>query len=140
MNIHGTFENPGFAATGSENERWAWAVGGRLGYIAAPSLLTYVNGGFSQTRFDAVNFDNLGGGVAAHTYGGWFLGGGTEYALAWLPGLFWRNEYRYAGYHSADLPVSAGVLGSGLVLHSTVDVQTIDTALVYKFNWSGAPR
>ena len=31
---------------------------------------------------------------------GWFLGGGTEYALNmdWIPihGLFWRTEYRYA--------------------------------------------
>ena len=28
------------------------------------------------------------------TYHGWFIGGGDEYAFNWLPGLFWKNEYR----------------------------------------------
>jgi hypothetical protein len=30
-------------------------VGARLGYIATPNLLTYINGGWTQTRFDQIN-------------------------------------------------------------------------------------
>lgn len=142
MNSHGVFENESFGATGEESERSAWAIGGRLGYVIGPPLLTYVNGGFSQTKFDGVSLATLGapsGSFASHKYDGWFVGGGTEYALTWLPGLFWRNEYRFTGYRSADLPVTTtGFGGTGLVLHSAVDVQTIGTALVYKFNWTGA--
>jgi outer membrane immunogenic protein len=139
MNSHGVFENPSFGATGGESERSAWAIGGRLGYLIGPPLLAYMNGGFSQTKFDSVSLTSLGapaGSFPSHMYDGWFVGGGTEYALTWLPGLFWRNEYRFASYRSADLPLTPGFF-PGLVLRSTVNVQTIGTALVYKFNWAG---
>ena len=48
---------------------------------------------------------------AAHTYHGWFIGGGTEIALSGFfglplpPGFFWRSEYRYSSFNSANLPV-----------------------------------
>ena len=111
MNSHGVFENPSFGATGGESERSAWAIGGRLGYLIGPPLLAYMNGGFSQTKFDSVTLTSLGapaGSFPSHMYDGWFVGGGTEYALTWLPGLFWRNEYRFASYRSADLPLTPG--------------------------------
>jgi outer membrane immunogenic protein len=61
--------------------------------------------------------------------------------LAWFPGLFWRNEYRYASYGSADVPISTnGVfIFPGFGEHTEKRVQTIATELVYKFHWSAGP-
>lgn len=141
---------------GTEKESGAWYAGGRLGYLVTPSLLTYVDGGYTQTRFDATNlFDTLavppiatGAALAAQTYSGWFIGGGTEYALnmSWLPihGLFWRTEYRYAQYQAADVPIDCtsvalcGVVGpTGAGEHKKYDVQTITSGLVWRFNFGG---
>ena len=33
-------------AFGNEKEKWAWAVGARLGYVVIPNLLAYVSGGW----------------------------------------------------------------------------------------------
>jgi len=32
-----------------------WAVGGRIGLLVTPQLLTYFSGGYTQSKFDAVN-------------------------------------------------------------------------------------
>jgi len=106
MNLHGQFDDDASGDNGREKESAAWAVGARLGYIATPNLLTYINGGWTQTRFDQINltvFESSapsGAFVPATTYNGWFLGGGTETSLAGLfglpPGLFLRSEYRYS--------------------------------------------
>jgi outer membrane immunogenic protein len=156
--LSGSFQEPFEGFIGNENESGAWAVGARLGYLVTPTLLAFFDGGFTQARFDQINLGtdtvpsvSAGAYIPAHTYNGWFLGGGTEYALTWLPirGLFWRSEYRYAGYESANLPMltSAGApfvdtglcdirgLCSGLENHMLKDVQTITTSLVWRFNY-----
>jgi outer membrane immunogenic protein len=135
--------------SGNEKESSAWAVGGRVGYLIAPSVLSYVDGGWTQTRFDQINIvSNLGipNGAAfpQHTYNGWFLGSGFEYQFTWLPiqGLFLRSEYRYASYNRDDLTefnlgtgAPAGNAGLGNILHSKKEVQTVTTSLVWRFNW-----
>ena len=98
------------------NRPSAWAVGGRVGYVVSPNLLRLL-----EWRLHAValrsgrtcKWRGIGPVVAftspSHTYNGWFVGGGTEYALnfSWLPisGLFWRNEYRFSSFSKADLPI-----------------------------------
>jgi outer membrane immunogenic protein len=143
MSLKGTLYVNDLAMVGDETERWAWGVGARVGWLVTPALLTYVNGGYTQTRFDQVNLVNISTGaseneyIAAHTYNGWFIGGGTEYNLNWIPGLFWRSEYRYASYRASDnsiLNTSDGSL-TGDAMHSTKFVQTIRSELVYRFNW-----
>jgi outer membrane immunogenic protein len=127
-------------------------VGARIGYVIAPSVLTYVNGGYTQARFgeiDLVRATGVATGDAfpAHTYQGWFIGSGFEYAFTWLPinGLFLRSEYRYSSYPKDDLtefvlatgaPVDNG--GFGNQLHANKQVQTITTSLVWRFNWGGS--
>jgi outer membrane immunogenic protein len=102
MNLSGTFQDSAIGFGDTERERSAWAAGGRIGYLVTPSVLTYVNGGYTQSRFDQVNYSVLfipppaipsGSSISANTYRGWFIGGGTELALEWFPGLFWRNEF-----------------------------------------------
>jgi outer membrane immunogenic protein len=159
--LSGSFQDPWTAWIGNENETGEWAVGGRIGVLVTPRLLTYFDGGYTQAHFGQINLlsDSVpqfvpffcGAGpcyIPAHTYTGWFIGGGTEYALSDivpLPGLFWRTEYRYAGYRSADLPI---LTASGAQLindtplqavgeHLSNDVQTITSGLVWRFNWTG---
>ena len=87
MDLHGGFADITVDLTAPEKESWAAAVGGRIGLLIAPQILTYVNGGWTSTRFDAVNFPPGVVTLPAHTFSGGFIGGGTEIAVAAVPGL-----------------------------------------------------
>jgi outer membrane immunogenic protein len=114
-----------------------------------PNLLTYVDGGFTEARFDRTNLSTqftvpaapTGTSLNGHTFNGWFIGGGTEYAFTWLPinGLFWRTEYRYSSYQTADVAsvFTATGLPTGFGQHESPQVQTVTTSLVWRFNWGG---
>jgi outer membrane immunogenic protein len=152
--IKGNFQPTGLVGTGGlglhgeEKLKHSWAAGGRVGYLVFPTLLAYVSGGYTQAHFDGVGLSNLFDNVptvaslASQTYKGWFIGTGYEYGLDFLPGLFWKTEYRYAQY-SAERPAftGVGVAGAAAVLpfteDSRKDVQTIRSELVYRFNFGG---
>jgi outer membrane immunogenic protein len=136
--------------TGQIKNDWSWAVGGRVGWVALPGLLTYVNGGWSEANFKQVNYIDGAFGtptglvLPSQRRDGWFLGGGTEYAVNWLPGLFWKSEYRFADYGNKSFSQLCTVTGpcgvGGTIMsidHSRPYVQTITTELVYRFNWGG---
>lgn len=139
----------GINGVGEEKLRNSWAAGARVGYLIFPGLLGYVSGGYTQARFDGVTFVNVFTGVPngftmdAQTYKGWFLGTGYEYALDFLPGLFWKTEYRYASYREESPAVRfAGAVGAaGPILagfeRGSKDVQTIRSELVWRFNFGG---
>jgi outer membrane immunogenic protein len=148
MNLKGSMAtlltNGGFATSGDEKESSAWAVGGRIGYLITPSVLTYVDGGWTETRFDQINLIRANGTPTgntfpAHTYQGWFIGSGFEYAFTWLPinGLFVRSEYRYSTYQKDDLTETLATGAPGSILHASKQVQTITSSLVWRFNWGG---
>jgi len=130
---------------GREKLNSAWAVGGRIGYLITPAVLTYISGGFTEARFSGVelgvfaNTDPVGLRTDRHTFSGWFLGSGFEYNLGWLPGLFWRTEYRFASYDKDNLLILESPSGarSGFSVDSEKFVQTIRTELVWRFNWGG---
>jgi outer membrane immunogenic protein len=149
MNLHRNFETADGFGIGNAKEKNAWAVGGRIGYLVTPNVFTYWNGGYTETRFDQIflsdPFDgDPVGSLGAHTYHGWFVGGGYEIGLAgffgWQlpPGLFWRTEYRFSSFNSADVPflTPAGVQ-TAVPENMHPYVQTITTSLVWKFNWWG---
>jgi len=135
--------------TANENETGAWYVGARLDYLITPSVLTYVDGGYTGTRFtQTAEFSTLSGagisfGYPNFTAQGWFLGSGFEYALnmPWIPihGLFLQTEYRYSQYGSVSLAETNLVTGAptGNTEIIKPSVQTITTALVWRFNWVG---
>jgi outer membrane immunogenic protein len=136
---------------------WSWAIGARVGYLVAPNVLSYVNAGFTETRFDAVNiFERLqnGGGntgiqVAGQTLGGVFVGTGFEYGLDFLPGLFLKSEGRAAWFGHKDAYaacVTTGTVcngpGSPAFISTNFDHRDpisymAKTELVYRFNWGG---
>jgi outer membrane immunogenic protein len=135
--LRGDFLLPGTALTGREKQDSAWAAGGRLGYTLTPNILAYVNAGYSQARFSAINLSEPGLSIGAHTYSGWFVGSGYEYRLDWFPGLFWRTEYRYAQYGKDSLAILADGEPTTSTINSEKAVQTIRSELVWRFNWGG---
>jgi outer membrane immunogenic protein len=153
-NIRGnhTGDNPGIvglSAVGTQTLNSQWAVGARAGYLITPSLLTYVSGGWSQANFSGATYRTQGiiGGpltgdhINSQTYNGWFIGTGDEYALNFLPGLFWKTEYRFTSFDSKDVPVLVNTTGlsNGFRERTHIYEQTIRSELVYRFNWGGAP-
>jgi outer membrane immunogenic protein len=130
----------GAALVGREKLRSAWAVGGRLGYLVNPQLLTYIAGGYSEADFDQINLAVVGGAPAffypEHTYTGWFLGSGYEYRLPWFSGLTWKTEYRFSDFGNDGLTrfTVAGV-PTAITTSSHQYVQTIRSELVWRFNF-----
>jgi outer membrane immunogenic protein len=151
MSLKGTWADPlaaGPAVVGDEKESAAWAAGLRVGYLPYPNLLTFISGGWTETRFDQINFLTntmpsvaLTSGIPGQTYRGWFLGGGTEYRVPWagFNGLFWRSEYRFSNFQSLDAPevFFTGGGSVGLSDRMTKNVQTVTSSLVWRFNWGG---
>jgi outer membrane immunogenic protein len=132
--------------TSNATETDAWYVGGRIGYLLNPALLAFVDGGYTQTHFkQSGEFYTLTGAGIAFGYPnftdpGWFVGGGMETALDWIPirGLFLKTEYRYSQYNNISLAEtsSAGV-PTGNVENTKPYVQTATASLVWRFNWAG---
>src|SRR6202011_2128124 len=122
---------------------------GRIGWLVVPRLLTYFSGGHTEGTFDRQKFFSLFIPIGApipgapyldkRTYNGWFLGAGDEYAVSFLPGLFWKTEYRVSEYNRTDNVVRffATGLPTGDVIASKNWDQTIRSEMVYRFNWGG---
>jgi outer membrane immunogenic protein len=141
---------------GTLKQDWAWAAGARVGYLVTPSLLTFVSGGFTQAHYKSVDLTTLGAvptgiSLEAQTFNGFFIGGGTEYAIDWFPGLFWKSEARASYYQRKDVVptcVGAGVAGVGcgaapvlgplgITESREPTVYSVRSELVYRFNWGG---
>jgi outer membrane immunogenic protein len=125
MDLHGNITSL-ITFSGQEKESSAWAVGGRVGYLVTPAILVYWNGGFTSTKFDAVNLTVITTGagtplsLGSQTFGGGFIGGRTEIAVQAWPGLYWCSEYRYSSYRSANVQFfSDGVPATGLYEHES---------------------
>lgn len=142
-----TWPRGGATFVAEERHQHSWAVGGRVGYAVLPQLLAYVSGGYSEAKFDDMN--PLTSAFAptvtstsflpSTTYKGWFIGTGYEYALGFLPGLYWKTEYRFASYHAENLPFTVITTGidTGDFLRSEKYIQTIRSELVWRFNFGG---
>jgi outer membrane immunogenic protein len=138
-----------FGTAGQVKNRTNAAAGVRVGYLVAPNVYSYVNGGYSYAEFSGSTLLNNATGLAVATTpsfhrNGWFVGGGVENSLNIFgiaaPGWFMKTEYRAAEYQRVNLGESSlgGVLtGTGISVKPIV--QTVSTSLVYRFNWGGAP-
>jgi outer membrane immunogenic protein len=146
--LKGTIQDPIAGLTANEKMQDAWAAGVRLGYLVAPNVYSYVNGGYSGSHWSGTTLTNLGGApVGEHTNSfnrnGWFIGGGVENNLNIFgisaPGWFMKTEYRSAFYDRKN--INELVDGTNALVGRDIAfkpyVQTISTSLVYRFNWSG---
>ena len=145
----------GFGLYGQQKASDAWAAGGRIGVLVTPSLLTYFSAGYTEAKFDRTNLNLVvfpGGGapnpatnfVDGQRFKGWFLGAGDEYALGFLPGLFWKTEYRFSRFDTVDprpiqtIPGQVSALGGQPFSFATKEyTHTVRSELVYRFNWGG---
>src|SRR5690348_1382397 len=147
--LRGTIQDPIAGISGTEKMQDAWAAGVRVGYLVAPNVLSYVNGGYSGAHWSGTNLVNLGGVAAgAHTNSfntnGWFIGGGVENNLNIFgisaPGWFMKTEYRSSFYDNSHR-INELVDGTNALVGRDINfrpwVQTISTSLVYRFNWTG---
>lgn len=136
-------------STGSQKQDWQWSVGGRVGYVIVPQLMTYFSGGYTQAHWKSTDLFPFGGAVPFFTLpgatkGGWFIGAGDEYALSFLPGLFWKTEYRYSEFDRANVGVNfsaavapPGNIPSGFSMSEKFREHSVRSELVYRFNWGG---
>jgi len=143
--------------SGQEKVDSQWAVGGRVGWLMSPNLLTFFSGGYTEATLTGVgNFFTpiagvpgggfLGVGLPGRTVQGWFLGSGVEYQSGWIPGLTWKTEYRFSEYDRVDRfeRFTGGGFAGGVpgTLTNTFNsdklfTQTVMTSLVYRFNFWG---
>jgi outer membrane immunogenic protein len=152
--LRGSMSDNFFGIEGREKLRTSYAAGVRVGYLVAPNVLSYVNGGYSGSEWSGATlstFAPVGATAIATTpsfhRNGWFVGGGVENNLdifgITAPGWFMKTEYRSAFYDRTSLPETfvppAGVGLTGTAVTFKPWVQTISTSLVYRFNWGGAP-
>jgi outer membrane immunogenic protein len=142
MDVHGDLNVAGLG--GQQKQDWQWAAGARVGYLVLPQLLTYVSGGYTQSHWKSTDLAFPGVGpidtLPGFTKGGWFIGTGDEYALtSFLPGLFWKTEYRYSEFDRAN--VSAVAFGTttpaGFNQAEKLREHSVRSELVYRFNWAG---
>jgi len=149
MGISGNFGDPfNSGHYGTQTEQGAWYVGARAGVLITPTLLSYIDGGGTGAQIGRIGILTTAGApvlgglyLPSESPGGWFIGGGAEYALTFVPinGLFWKTEYRFASYDSYNqnyIHPPAGLPGTSSV-HNSVDTQTITSSLVWRFNWTG---
>jgi len=146
--LKGSINNSFAGLTGAEKLKDTYAAGVRVGYLVAPNVLSYVNGGYTGSDWSSASLAPIAGGAAVATTpsfsrNGFFFGGGVENNLNIFgisaPGWFMKTEYRGAYFNRATLPET---FAGTTVLTGSSDtfkpfVQTISTSLVYRFNWSG---
>lgn len=128
---------------GSQRQDWQWAVGGRIGYLVLPQLLTYFSGGYTQAHWKSTDYaaflNTPAFSTSGFTKGGWFIGTGDEYAMSFLPGLFWKTEYRYSEFDRANVSINDFATGVPTVYSETQKLRehSVRSELVYRFNWGG---
>ena len=137
MSLKGAFDYAFAPLSGYEKENSAWDVGGRIGYLVTPNFLTYMSGGYTQAHFDSFLFPGSNASLPAHTYHGYFLGGGAEMSLSpWLPaGFFLRSDYKVSTYSAADLQYAFAGVPQAFGEHVNKYVQQVGTELIYRFNY-----
>ena len=130
----------------SENKH-AWSIGGRIGFLSSPSTLLFLSTGWTQVSFDRdIHFtwyDTQHRRSFNNERDGWFIGAGMETQLGWLhSGLSLRGEYRYTRLDDDNRKHDLGEGGvcydcvsmrNRLELDHDVDVHSLRVVLAYKF-------
>ncbi|TIX51151.1 outer membrane protein [Alteraurantiacibacter aquimixticola] len=76
------------------DQRYAFDISTRAGYVVGDSTLAYVRGGYSNSRVRLSDVSATG--YETENLDGWFVGGGVEHKL--INNVSARLEYRYHQY------------------------------------------
>ncbi len=139
--LNGAIVDRSFQSSVDAKSTERYAVGGRLGYLVAPNVLTYVNAGYAHTKYTAGKLSRTGIVIVPDAeYDGWFVGGGVENSLNFFginaPGWFLKSEYRVSEYDRKLVGYPALGPTSGLSFKPIE--QTFTTQLVYRFGAGAA--
>lgn len=101
---NGDFEGFGFGNVKAGRDLY---VGGRVGFIAAPSTLIYAKAGYTNARFDVLASDGTTELKSNFDTDGYRLGAGVEQAIS--ENTFAKVEYRYSHYKEGEIDYPVGV-------------------------------
>jgi len=119
-----TIGGPAASATTATRTNMGWNLLARAGWLATPSTLLYVLGGYSNQSFTTTGYAGNGATLfeRENRLSGFVVGPGLEFMIA--PGWSTRLEYRYSQYETRTLL-------NGVTLQPTV--HTVRAGLAYKF-------
>jgi outer membrane immunogenic protein len=116
-----------------EKMTWAWAGGGRLGYLPWDTLMVYMSGGYTQAHFNGTALTPVA-----------FTTSGT-YVLRLVSGQRLRIQIRYAAWFVLEDRISLQQLqqqrhpnfggAPNTFVNSEKFVQTVTSSLVWRFSW-----
>jgi outer membrane immunogenic protein len=107
---------------------WQGDIVAKAGY-AMGNFLPYIKGGVAFLHLNDTGYsDSTGSILLDHTYTGWTVGFGADYAIndKWFVGI----DYAYAHYNSHDFADDSAALGPSIVKPST---HTVSLSLNYRF-------
>jgi outer membrane immunogenic protein len=127
-----TFSTIPFSGTADSRTRWFDTLTVRGGYLVAPNVLFYVQGGAAWTNTN-VTFDDFGGtqvGEISNDNTGWTVGAGGE----WMFAPHWSAfvEYNFMDFGTQSTAFAAC---GGCVLSAKANIQDVLIGLNYRFGW-----
>lgn len=96
--VDGDFEGFGFGNVRAGRDLY---LGARAGIKAAPDMLLYAKGGYTNAKFDVLSNDGTTEYNQDIDSDGFRVGAGAEYAMS--PNSFIKLEYRYSNYSKAEV-------------------------------------
>lgn len=124
---NGDFEGFGIGNVKTNRDLY---VGGKVGYVIAPSTMIYAKGGYTNAKFDVRNGD---GTVTTNTdidTDGWRVGAGVEQAIS--NNVFAKLEYRYSNYEKGELDYT-GDLADGQRFNLDLDRHQVVAGVGVRF-------
>lgn len=108
------------------DQQWEGSLRGRLGFLATPSVLLYMTGGYSWMGA-SLKAKTAAPEEHSATFEGWTLGGGAEWEID--PSMALRLQYRYSDYGSqrVSFPINGYDLGA------TPTINAITAGVSFRF-------
>lgn len=94
----GDFEGFGFGNVSAGRDLY---FGARVGINAAPNVLAYVKGGYTNAKLNIRSNDGLNDFESDFDLDGYRIGAGAEYAIN--QNTFFKLEYRYSNYSEGEV-------------------------------------
>ena len=95
---NGDWEGFGFGSVNAGRDLY---LGARVGIKAAPDLLVYGKGGYTNAKLNILSDDGTTEFDEDYDLDGWRGGAGAEYAMN--DNMFFKLEYRYSNYQRAEV-------------------------------------